>query len=155
MRAARRTSLEMLTGAVIFVLLVVFLTWAYTVAPQLGSGYQLTARFDQVDGLSVGSEVRLAGIQVGTVASQVYDPTTKQAVVTLTLQSGVQLPDDTSASVISDGLLGGKYLRLSAGGSLDMLTDGDQIAYVQGSIILERILERIIRRAEARRNREP
>ena len=109
-------------GAIVLIVAIVFLGFAYS-ASQLGdeSGYELIARFDRVDGLQRGSDVRISGIKVGTVVDQTLDPATYRAEVRFTMREDVEVPADSSVAVVSDGLLGGKYLSLVPGGDVEML----------------------------------
>lgn len=127
---------ETLVGTVVLVVAGFFLTYAYTAADMGGSGgsYALNASFDRVDGLAVGSDVRMSGIKIGTVTDQTLDSDSFLAKVEISIDKGIDLPDDTSAKVVSDGLLGGAYVALEAGGSIDLLQAGDKIEFTQGSI---------------------
>src|SRR5580658_7046466 len=119
---ARRNAAEVLTGAVVLLVAVGFLAYAVAHSGRSSvSGYSLTARFDHIDGLPVGSDVRMAGVKVGSVEAERIDPHSYLAVVTLSVRDGLKLPKDSSAAITSDGLLGGKYLSLSAGGDTAML----------------------------------
>ena len=100
------------------------------------SGYKLIAEFDRIDGLTVGSDVRMSGIKVGTVIDQKLNKQNFYATVTLAINDDIELPDDTSAKITMEGLLGGNYVSLTPGGSFDLLTDGDEISYTQGSVDL-------------------
>jgi phospholipid/cholesterol/gamma-HCH transport system substrate-binding protein len=108
------------------------------------SGYSLHARFDRIDGLAVGSDVRLAGVKMGSVTSARVDPQTFQAEVVFTVQNAVKLPRDSSAEVTSDGLLGGKYLSLVPGGDEQTLAAGSAVTITQSSISLEQLLGKFI-----------
>ena len=94
------------------------------------------AKFDRVDGLTIGSDVKMSGIKIGTVTSQTLDPETYQAVVDMNIASQYKIPEDSTARVATESLLGGNYLELQPGGSPDMLASGDQIEYTQGSVDL-------------------
>lgn len=128
---------ESLIGALVLLIAGWFLMFAYerTDAGMAG-GYTLVARFDQIDGINVGSDVRLAGVKVGSVVSNTLDKETFQAVVRFSVQSGINLPTDTAAAVSQEGLLGGKYLRLMPGGMLEVLADGDEIEETQDAVDL-------------------
>ncbi|NVJ70531.1 MAG: outer membrane lipid asymmetry maintenance protein MlaD [Alphaproteobacteria bacterium] len=128
---------ESLIGALVLLIAGWFLMFAYerTDAGMAG-GYTLVARFDQIDGINVGSDVRLAGVKVGSVVSNTLDKETFQAVVRFSVQSGINLPTDTAAAVSQEGLLGGKYLRLLPGGMLEVLADGDEIEETQDAVDL-------------------
>ena len=142
---ARHSMPELLTGAAILVLAASFLGYAVAHSGRTGvSGYPLTARFDRIDGLAVGSDVRMAGVKVGTVSDARIDPRSYLAVVTLTVQDSIKLPKDSSAEVTSDGLLGGKFLSLSPGGDSNMLAPGGTITITQSSVSLEQLLGRFI-----------
>ncbi len=129
---------ETLVGTVVLVFAGLFLTYAYSTADVRGAsdGYGLYAMFDRVDGLEIGSDVRMSGIKIGSVTDQALDTTTYQARIEFAIESSVLLPEDSSIKVASEGLLGGSYLAIEPGGSLDNLGDGDEIAFTQGSIDL-------------------
>ena len=128
---------ETLVGAFVIVVAGAFLFFAYTTA-DVGdvAGYNVSADFDSVDGLTVGSDVRVSGIKVGTVTSQELDPNTYLARVSMSIDPKVQLPDDSSVKITSEGLLGGNYLAIEPGGSEDLIADGGKILFTQGSIDL-------------------
>lgn len=129
---------ETIIGAVVLAFATIFLVFAYRTADlgTDGDGLQLTARFDQVDGLQVGSDVRLSGIKVGTVVSQELDTETFQAIVKISIEETIELPDDTAAKIASESLLGGSFLDLEPGGSEDILEEGGEITFTQGSVSL-------------------
>ncbi|HKJ73287.1 MAG TPA: outer membrane lipid asymmetry maintenance protein MlaD [Alphaproteobacteria bacterium] len=128
---------ETLIGAVVLLVAGVFLAFAYTHTDAGAvSGYPLVAKFDRVDGLTVGADVKMSGIKIGTVTSQTLDPKTYQAVVHMNIAAQYKIPDDSTARVATESLLGGNYLELQPGGSPDMLAAGDQIEYTQGSVDL-------------------
>lgn len=136
---------ETVMGAVVLLVAVVFVALAYSVGDlKAVEGYPLIAKFDRVDGLSVGSDVRMSGIKVGTVVKQELDPKTYLAVVTLNVKSDVKLPRDSSAQVASDGLLGDKYLSIQAGADDAMLKPGQEIEHTQGSIDIVSLVGRMI-----------
>lgn len=132
---------ETLVGAIVLVVAAGFVFVAYeggTVKEV--NGYELTARFDRVDGLSIGSNVRISGLNVGKIISQHIDPATYTAVVRFSVDESVKLPEDSSAEIISDGLLGSKYLALIPGGSDAMLTNGGEVLYTQSAVSIEALI---------------
>ena len=140
-----RSLVETLIGAVVLVVAGGFLFFAYEVGGvKTVEGYPITARFDRVDGLTEGSDVRLSGIKVGTVTKEVLDPQTYLAVVTMNIKSDVKLPRDTSAQITSEGLLGNKYLSLTPGADEAMLKPDGEIQHTQGSIDLISLVGRFI-----------
>ncbi len=144
-----RSLAEIATGAVILAVALLFLGYAVlnsgrgTVIGN-GEGTRLTARFDRIDGISNGADVRIAGVRVGSVTDARIDPQTFSAELTMRVDGGLRLPTDTSAEVTSEGLLGGRYVSLVPGGSDKVLADGGRITQTQGSVSLEALLGRFI-----------
>lgn len=128
---------ESLIGALVLIVAGWFLIFAYERTDgAVAEGYTLSARFDRIDGLGVGADVRLSGIKIGTIISSDLDPQTYQAIVKFSVADQVKLPQDTAAAITSEGLLGGSYLSLLPGGSLDNLAAGDEISETQGAVDL-------------------
>lgn len=140
-----RKPADLVAGFAILALLGGFLAYAVIDKGRPAeSGYRLNATFGHIDGLSIGSDVRLAGITVGQVVDEHVDPRTFSAGVTFTVRPDIKLPDDTAAIITSDSLLGGKYIALSPGGDDKMLRPGATIGETQGSISLEQLLSKFI-----------
>jgi len=136
---------EILTGLVVIAVAAVFLVYALGRAQALGgSGYLLRAQFSDIGGLTVGSSVKLGGVIIGQVADESLDPQTFAAVVKLQINNGIKLPADSSASINSDGLLGGNYVGISPGGDDNMLQPGQSFAVTQSAINLENLLGQFI-----------
>ena len=108
------------------------------------SGYTLTAEFDNASGLAPGAEVRMSGVKIGVVTTQSLDPNTFFAIVTMTIEDEIQLPKDTSARILADGLLGASFVSLEPGGEEDSIPPGGQITFTQGSINVVDLLGRFI-----------
>ena len=143
---ARHSAVEIATGAVVLLVAGGFLFYAVANTGQHlgGGGYDLHASFDHVDGLSPGAEVRIAGVKVGSVDAITLDPKTFNADVTFSVQSDVHLTTDSSATVSTDGLLGGKYLALATGGEDKTIAPGGRITITQGSVNLEELIGKYI-----------
>lgn len=128
---------ETLIGTLVVAVAAVFLFYGYGASGMRSSaGYRVDAAFSAIDGLANGADVRVSGIKVGTVVHQNLDPETFQAVVTLDIAPNVKLPDDSSAKITSEGLLGGSYISVTPGGSEEYLADGSEIMFTQGSVDL-------------------
>ena len=128
---------ETLVGAIVIAIAVVFVYYAYSRASTTGvGGYEVSARFNRVDGIAVGSDVLLSGIKVGAVSQLQLDPNSYDAIVNISLARDVKLPDDSSIKITSSGLLGSSYLSIEPGGSDKMIPPGGKIANTQGSIDL-------------------
>lgn len=141
----RRSITEVLTGAVVLLVAAGFLAYAVAHSGRsTAAGYTLYARFDHIDGLSGGADVRIAGVKVGSVTETRIDPATYMAVVGLSVRSDIKIPKDSSAEITSESLLGGKFLALVPGGDETMLNPGGTITITQGSISLEQLLGKFI-----------
>ena len=143
---ARRNAAEVITGAVVLLVAAGFLTFAvgHSGRSGVGAGYPLLAKFDRIDGLNVGSDVRMAGVKIGSVTAARIDPKSFLAEVTFSVQSGIELPKDSSAEITSDGLLGGKYLSIVPGGDSIVLQPGQTVAITQSAVSLEQLLGKFI-----------
>jgi phospholipid/cholesterol/gamma-HCH transport system substrate-binding protein len=143
------TTIEIGTG--LFVLLgfaaLLFLT---TQLPSSGlklggarPGYHVTAEFDNIGDLKVGSPVTVSGVRVGDVDAIRFDPKTYKAVVSMRIDAKYnQIPEDSYASIQTQGLLGGKYIGLSPGGLDTYLKDGSRIDQTQSAIVLENLINK-------------
>ncbi len=128
---------ETILGAAVAAVAVGFFAFAVAQAGQTSGagGYELRASFQRVDGVGVGTDVRISGVKVGVVRSVTLDPNTYNAMLTLALDIGVQVPDDSTARIASDGLLGGAHVSIEPAG-LDPLPPGAEIPNTQGAIDL-------------------
>ena len=141
----KRSVIETVLGAVVLLVAAVFFYSAYSnsdIRPTVG--YEIQAKFNAIDGLTVGSDARVGGVKVGTVTDMSIDQSTYQAVTTLMIESRIKLPDDTQAVISSDGLLGGKYVRLEPGKSENRIPDGGELTNTKDVVSLEELLGKVI-----------
>lgn len=140
-----RNVVETVLGGAVLVVAIGFFGWAYG-RSNVGDpgGYALVAKFDRIDGLPMGADVRISGIKVGSVLAQTLDPQTYRAEVRFSVASNVELPSDSSAAIVSSGLLGSKYLALMPGGDDQILKDGGEITLTQSSINIEDLIGKYI-----------
>jgi phospholipid/cholesterol/gamma-HCH transport system substrate-binding protein len=142
---ARRSVAELSAGFIVLIVAAGFLAYALATSGAASvPGYPLTAQFDRIDGISSGSDVRMAGVKVGTVIGTSIDPQTYLADVNFTVSNAIKLPTDSSAEISSDGLLGGKYLSLVPGGADAMIKSGGRVTITQSSVSLEELLGKFI-----------
>ena len=139
-----RTTIDLWFGAFVLAgfsaLLVLALKVGNLGADRVNSSYSVVARFDNIGGLKVRAPVRSSGVLVGRVSEIRFDNERFQASVTLALDSRYTFPKDTSASVLTSGLLGEQYVGLDAGGDDKKLANGDRITITQSAVVLERLI---------------
>ncbi len=137
---------EVVTGAVVVAAAAGFLVYAAQTGgavPQ-GASYPLTASFRSAEGVSVGTDIRLAGVKVGTVTGLALDPETFRAQATFAIREDIDLPDDTAATVASEGLLGGTFIELLPGGSEFTFASGDEIVDTESSVSIISLLLKFV-----------
>jgi phospholipid/cholesterol/gamma-HCH transport system substrate-binding protein len=137
--------IETVLGAVVLVVAALFLFFAYTTSQvRAVQGYQVTAQFDRIDGIRDGSDVRIAGVKVGSVIGDKLDPKTFLATVRMSIAPEYKLPEDTVAEIVSSSLLGDKYMSLVPGGSEKIIQPGGRIKYTQSPVSLENLIGQMI-----------
>ncbi len=141
-RETVRSRTEIAVGAAVLAVLALLLATA--LSGRQAGGTILRASFSHIDGLGVGSDVRIAGVTVGRVVGEEVDPRSFLATVSFRIRPDIHLTVDSSAAILSEGLLGGKYLALTPGGDEHMLASGGLITATQGSISLETLLGKFI-----------
>jgi phospholipid/cholesterol/gamma-HCH transport system substrate-binding protein len=146
---------ETLIGAAVVVVAVAFLCFAYfrTGSGSL-SGYEINAKLAKVDGLAVGTDVRLAGIKIGTVTDLTLDPKNYLVTVHMNVRDDIKLPVDSSVLVTQAGFLGGQYLSVTPGGDDKMMVAGAFFDNAQGSIDVMNLVGRFAG-GEATSNQPP
>ena len=145
----RANVIEVIMGAVVLAVAVLFIVFAYSSSQiQPMEGYNITAKFDRIDGIIRGSDVKMSGVKIGNVTDITLDPKSYLAIVTLTLNPNLQIPVDTSAEIVGDGLLGNKFLALVPGGEDDLIPAGGEITHTQSSVSLEALIGKFIYNSE-------
>jgi phospholipid/cholesterol/gamma-HCH transport system substrate-binding protein len=140
-----RNVIETVMGAVVLVIAAVFLFFAYSTSQVRSvNGYDLTAKFDRIEGIRQGGDVRISGIKVGTILSLSLDPANYLAIVKVSLDPKIKVPSDTVAEILSSGLLGDKYLALIPGASDDVIPPGGEIKFTQAPMSLENLIGQYI-----------
>ena len=137
---------ETLVGGAVLACAVTFAIYAGQIVG-VGGGdetYPLTASFRSLEGISVGTDVRLAGVRIGTVTDIALDAETYRAVTTFGITGGVGIPDDSAVAISSEGLLGGSFVEILPGGSPFSFTPGDEISDTQSAVSLLTLLARFV-----------
>ena len=138
--------LEIVAGALIVLAALGFVAYAgkSTGMAAGGDGYQLRASFRSIEGVQPGSDVKLAGVKVGSLTGLTLNPTTYMADAVITLNKSIQLPSDSAILISSEGLLGGNYIELQPGGATDVLAPGGEIEDTQGAVSLVSLLMKFV-----------
>ena len=144
---SEHTTAEVLTGAGVLAVAAGFLIYMSQVggvglAPSCMSTY--TASFRSAEGVGIGTDVRIAGVKVGSVLDMELDTTTFRAETVMSVAEGVSLPDDTAVVIASEGLLGGSYVELLPGGSVFNLEPGSEIEDTQSSVSIVELLLKFV-----------
>ena len=133
----RSNTFETFIGAIVIILAASFLFYSFSITDNNAEGtYKIKATFNRIDGIQIGSDVRLSGIKIGSVAKSSLNQTTYEADLVLIIDNSIFIPDDSSAKITMDGLLGSNYISIEPGGSDVYLADNDYLLYTQGSIDL-------------------
>ena len=136
---------ETIMGLVVLIIAIVFLVFAYNVSDlQVVKGYTLNAEFMKVGGLSIGSDVRINGIKVGTVTAQNLNNDDYTVKVAFSISSDVKLPKDSTVAIVGDGLMGDKFVKIEPGKDKEFLADGDKFTKTKDFKTLEDMVGEII-----------
>ena len=133
----RSNIFETFIGAIVIILAVSFLFYSFSITDKNTEGtYNINATFSRIDGIQIGSDVRLSGIKIGSVSKSSLNQTTYEAQLALIIDNSIKIPDDSSAKITMDGLLGSNYISIEPGGSEIYLSENDYLLYTQGSVDL-------------------
>lgn len=138
--------IESIIGAVVLLVAAGFLVFAYKGSDMgvSGDGYAVKSKFTDATGINVGSDVRIGGIKIGTVTAMELDPQSYEAVAVMHIANKAQIPADSSAAIVSAGLLGDKFIQVTPGGDDAMLKDGGSIRFTQSSVSLEELIGKFV-----------
>lgn len=144
----KRTTIDLWVGLFVVgglaALLVLALKVGNATTVTAADGYRVTAEFDNIGGLKPRAPVKSAGVVVGRVASIAFDNDKFVARVTLLLDKTYRFPKDTTASILTSGLLGEQYIGLDGGGDDEILKDGDRMRLTQSAMVLEKMISRFL-----------
>jgi len=138
-------AVELGTGLFVFMGIVAlfFLTTRVTTFDQYSgdAGYELVARFEQIGTLKVRAPVSISGVQIGRVSGIEFDEDRLEAVVTLRIARKYdRIPNDSDASILTSGILGGQYIGIQPGGSDEYFVEGNEIEFTQSAVVLEQLI---------------
>ncbi len=136
---------EIIVGTFVLVCAIYFFVSSFKSAKVASkSGYEILAKFENIDGIASGSDVKISGVKIGSVVDQYLDEKDFRATLKISINKDVKLPADSSAKIASEGLLGSKYLAITPGGDIEEMKAGDEIMFTQSSVNLEDLLGKFI-----------
>ena len=139
--------LEVIIGAVVLAVALGFMVFLYQstgLSVSNSRHYELKADFRSADGIHVGTDVRLAGVKVGTVSDLSLNVETYRAEAELAIENAVDIPEDSALTVSSEGLLGGNFIEIITGASYEYMQPGDEFLDTQGSVSLISLLLKFV-----------
>lgn len=145
----REVGVGAITTALVILVIAVIAFQSPPDTPPLEGGYRVEADFGRIDGLTAGSPVRMAGLNIGTVETVDLAAGNRASVVMAIGTVDMQIPADSAAVIETDGVFGQKYVEIHPGGDFEMLPDGGRLSYSQDSVVLESLLNQIVSRAKA------
>lgn len=142
----REHTAETFVGAAVIAAAVGFIAYAaqFTEMGSGGGSYDLTASFRSIEGVSAGTDIRMVGVKIGSVSEISLDPEMFRANAVLAVQDGIPIPNDSQAIISSEGLLGGNFVEILPGASMDNFQSGDAILDTQGSVSLISLLMKFV-----------
>ena len=137
---------ETVVGAIVLGIAIIFAVFLWRFSDVgFGAGqYTVDAKFRSAEGITVGTDVRLAGVKIGSVSNLSLDPQTFQAIARLSIKPEYQMPDDSAAIISSEGLLGGSFVEILPGGSYEPMEDGSEFGETQGAVSFISLLMKFV-----------
>lgn len=137
---------ELISGALVLIIAIGFGAYALTRGATAGGSetYELQASFRSAEGIAVGTDVRMAGVKIGSVTDLNLNPTSFRADATVTVDHRIEVPDDSTIQIASEGLLGGNFVEIQPGGSPYSLEPGDNFTNTQGAISLLNLMMKFV-----------
>ena len=141
-----RNLVETVVGAIVLGIALIFAVFLWKFSDVgFGTGqYTVDAKFRSAEGITVGTDVRLAGVKIGSVSNLSLDPQTFQAIARLSIKPEYQMPDDSAAIISSEGLLGGSFVEILPGGSNELMEDGSEFSETQGAVSFISLLMKFV-----------
>ena len=141
-----RNIAETLVGAIVLGIAIIFAVflWRYSDVGFGVSQYTVNAKFRSAEGITVGTDVRLAGVKIGSVSNLSLDPKSFNAIARLSIKPEYQMPEDSAAIISSEGLLGGNFVEILPGGSYEVMVDGSEFSETQGAVSFISLLMKFV-----------
>ena len=137
---------DTVVGAIVLGIAIIFAVflWRFSDVGLAAGQYSVDAKFRSAEGITVGTDVSLAGVKIGSVSNLSLDPQTFQAIARLSIKPEYQMPDDSAAIISSEGLLGGSFVEILPGGSYELMEDGSEFSETQGAVSFISLLMKFV-----------
>ena len=141
-----KNTAETLVGAIVLGIAIIFAVFLWRLSDVgFGAGqYTVDAKFRSAEGIMIGTDVRLAGVKIGSVSNLSLDPQTFKAIARLSIKPEYQMPEDSAAIISSEGLLGGSFVEILPGGSYELMEDGSEFSETQGAVSFISLLMKFV-----------
>ena len=141
-----RNLAETVVGAIVLGIAIIFAVFLWRFSDVgFGTGqYTVDAKFRSAEGITVGTDVRLAGVKIGSVSNLSLDPKSFNAIARLSIKPEYQMPEDSAAIISSEGLLGGNFVEILPGGSYEVMVDGSEFSETQGAVSFISLLMKFV-----------
>ena len=141
-----RNIAETLVGAIVLGIAIIFAAflWRFSDVGFGANQYMVNAKFRSAEGITVGTDVRLAGVKIGSVSNLSLDPQSFNAIARLSIKPEYQMPEDSAAIISSEGLLGGNFVEILPGGSYEVMVDGSEFSETQGAVSFISLLMKFV-----------
>lgn len=143
----KQGTIETVTGFVVLIIALSFFTFAYKISGRSKfdqKTYNLVADFQNIEGISKGADVKIAGIKIGVVEDIKLEDESYYALVQLKIKQDVQIPNDSSAVVSTSGLIGSKFIKINPGSSEDNFKNGGKIRFTQSTLNIEDLVSKLV-----------
>ena len=142
----KQGTFETLIGFAVIAIAVIFFTFAYTTSGYSShpNGYNLTADFQNIDGITKGADVKLAGIKIGIVEDISIEDETFYAILKLKISDDMHIPNDSSAIISTSGLIGSKFIKINPGSSDENFKNGGKVKFTQSTMNIEELVGKLV-----------
>lgn len=141
----KRDIFETVVGFIVLICAAIFLYFSLKISgTQTVRGYKIKAKFENIEGIMPGSDVKIGGIKIGSVVKQNVDKYTYEALLVMEIDSNVKIPTDSSVKISSSGIMGSKYIKLEPGADEEYLKDGEELMFTQSAIDLEDLIGKFV-----------
>lgn len=142
----KKNVIETIVGLLVILIAISFFVFAYNISnkTRVSDGYNIYANFQNIEGITKGSDVKISGIKIGYVENIEIDPDTYDASVNLFIRNDISIPVDSRAIITTSGFIGSKYVNISPGGSEYYFLPGSRIAFTQSALNIEDLVSKLI-----------